>query len=123
MESIERLCKIVERQLDKAVDVLEQDGKIQAQDVDYIDKLTHTLKSIKTTLAMEGYGNSERRGRSPMTGRYVSRDGSYDGGYDGSRRGGRSMDGGEVREKLRHMMEQTDDEHVKSALREAMRGM
>ena len=137
MESLEKLCKIVEKRLDKAVDALEREGgKLSAADADYLDKLTHTMKSIKTTLAMEGYGSSERRGRDSM-GRYTSRDGgSYadgEGGYsnrygwpmyayDGGSyaEGGRSMHGDE-REKLERMMRETSDENVRRALQEAMR--
>ena len=125
-ETLEKLCEIVEKQLDKAVKELEADpGRLPMQDAEYLDKLTHTIKSIKTTLAMEGYGSSERRGRDSM-GRYTSRDGgSYDGSYydGGSYRSyeGRSMHGD--REKLERMMEETDDPSVKRALREAMRNI
>ena len=83
-------------------------------DIDLVDKLTHTLKCIKTSIAMieaeeeeggasrrsyarEGSyrgsaydggsmrsydGYSGMRGRSPRTGRYVSREGGYS-GHDG----------------------------------------
>lgn len=125
-ETMERLCKIMERQLEKAVDTLEREGgKLPADDAEYLDYLTHTIKSIKTTLAMEGYGASERRGRDRM-GRYTSRDGSYEGSYDGSYRsyeGGRSMHGDEVRENLQRMMNETGDERVKRAIREALNNM
>lgn len=142
-ETLEKLCEITERNLEKAVRELDNDpGKMSMQDAEYLDKLTHTLKSIKTTMAMEGYGSSERRGRSPYTGRYVSRDGgSYDGSYDNGRsmyaydggsyddgnsrsyRGsyeGRSMNGNEMKEKLRRMADETYDERVKRALHTAM---
>lgn len=47
------LCEIIHDKLDDAVEKLEQtDGRMSTADVDYIDKLTHALKSIKTTLAM-----------------------------------------------------------------------
>ena len=132
-ESLEKLCEIVDKQIDKAVDALEREGgKLPMEDAKYLDLLTHTQKSIKTTLAMEGYGSSERRGRDSM-GRYTSRaDGDMsEWGYyprryawdDGSYREGRSMHGDEAKEKLRRMMEDTDDERVKSALRTAMREM
>jgi len=125
-EHLERACKIAEKQLGKLVDTAERDGKVSIQDAEFMDYLTHTIKSVKTTLAMEGYGSSERRGRSPYTGRYVSREGSYDGAYDdgsyadGSYRSyeGRSMHGD--REKLERFMNETDDPSVKRALREAM---
>ena len=86
-----------------------------------------------TALAMEGYGSSERRGRDSM-GRYTSRSegemsewGYYPRRYawdDGERGSYRSMDEGRSmhgdKEKLRRMMEETDDERVRNALRTAM---
>lgn len=115
-ESLERLCRIIERQIEKAVDVLDREGgKLPEKDAEYLDYLTHTLKSIKTTLAMEGY--SERRGRDAM-GRYTSR--SYD---DGAYYDGKSMHENDVREHIQRMMDQTEDDRVKRALREAMRNM
>ena len=113
-ESLERLCKIIERQIEKAVDTLDREGgKLPANDAEYLDKLTHTLKSIKTTLAMEGYGSSERR---DSMGRYTSRDGS-------SYYGERPMHGENVRDHLQRMMNETGDERVKRALREAMNNL
>jgi hypothetical protein len=120
MEYLERLCKIIERQLEKAIDVLESEGgkKLPKDDAEYIDYLTHTLKSIKTIMAMEGYGSSERRGRDRM-GRYTSRDGDeYSMGYDD-----RSMHGDDPRETIRRMMEHSGDERVKRALRTAMQSI
>ena len=133
-ESLERLCEIVDKQIEKAVDALDREGgKLPMEDAKYLDLLTHTQKSIKTTLAMEGYGSSERRGRDSM-GRYTSRaDGEMsEWGYyprryawnDGERGSYRSMDEGRSmhgdKEKLRRMMEETDDERVRNALRTAM---
>ena len=135
IETLEKLCEIVEKQIDKAVDALMRDnGKLPAADADYLDKLTHTLKSIKTTMAMEGYGSSERRGRDSM-GRFTSRaDGSYyDGGsYDGYGRSRWSYDvgpysersmHGDAKEELQRMSNETGDERVKRALEDAMRKM
>lgn len=148
METLEKLCEIVDKRIEKAVEELERDsGKLSMDDAKYLDLLTHTQKSIKTTMAMEGYGHSERRGRDSM-GRYTSRDGgSYEGAHSewgyypvrswddgrsyedgGSHRGsyrggsyeGRSMHGDETKEKLRRMADETDDERVKRALHAAM---
>lgn len=129
MENLEKLCEIVERQLEKVVSYLDnRDSKLDTEEAKYIDTLTHTLKSIKTTMAMEGYGASER-GRDSM-GRFTRdggsyRDGSYResyGSYEGSMRGGdsyRSMHGDE-RQQLERMMQGTTDERVRRAIREAM---
>lgn len=139
-EILKRLNAIVERQLEKCVEELEREGgKLPEQDARYLDYLSHTLKSNETTLAMNGEGNSERRGRDSM-GRYTSRadGGSYEGGgsgwgyYPGRAWEGGSYEGGSYRgsyegrsmhgdkEKLRRMMEETDDERVRNALRTAM---
>lgn len=137
-EILEKLNTIVERQLEKCVEQLEREGgKLPEQDARYLDYLSHTLKSNETTLAMNGYGSSERRGRDSM-GRYTSRADGMDGnsgwGYyparawdSGSYRGGsyegRSMHGNEVKEQLRDLMEKADDERVKRALHTAMQQM
>lgn len=138
-EALEKLCEIVEKQIDKAVDALEREGgKLPMEDAKYLDLLTHTQKSIKTTLAMEGYGSSERRGRDSM-GRYTSRADGYEGrseyGYpmmrawdDGRGMGGysergRSMHGDDIKDKLRRMADEADDERVRRALHTAMQQM
>ena len=94
---LEELCEIITQHLRESTDRLKRGGDMSMADIDIIDKLTHSLKCIKTTLAMmesEGGesrrsydgGNSmrrsyadeysNRRGRDSM-GRYVSRDGGY----------------------------------------------
>lgn len=127
-EILEKTCKLAEKQLAKIIESSERDGKLPIQDAEYVDYLTHTIKSVKTTLAMEGYGSSERR---DSMGRYTSRADGYDnsgypmwrgawGDSDGSMR--RSMHGDE-REQIERMIRDTDDERVKRALTEAMRMM
>lgn len=78
---------MLERIKDMLCDELEQFANAEkinsAAELDQIDKLTHSLKSIETIMAMRGgegseaggsYGGSYARGRSMRTGRYVSRD-------------------------------------------------
>lgn len=103
---LEELCEIITQHLRDSTERLKRGGDMSVADIDIIDKLTHSLKCVKTTLAMmeseggesrrsydggesrrsyEG-GNSmrrsyaddysNRRGRDSM-GRYVSRDGGY----------------------------------------------
>lgn len=87
----------LEKAMCKELEILEQKFKngseMSVQDLDKVDKLAHAMKSLATYKAMkeaEDYeheqpeeGFSGRRGRSPMTGRYISRDGgrSYAEGY------------------------------------------
>lgn len=89
----DKMHKILEQKMCHELELLEQkytnnQGELSAADVEKIDKLYHALKSMATYNAMkeaeeyEEGGMSGRRGRSPMTGRYVSRDGgSYADGY------------------------------------------
>lgn len=74
------ICLITEK-MQKAQTMTEQD-------LDRLDKLYHLKKSMLTCKAMDeaseySEGVSSMRGRSPMTGRYVSRDAgnSYADGY------------------------------------------
>lgn len=91
------LCDTVSREIGEANEKIRAaGGKLNAGDVDYLDKLTHMMKSIKTTIAMaeaedEGESNyypwmrsyqnggmSNRRGRSnaqrrDSRGRYSNR--------------------------------------------------
>lgn len=96
IKTLYELCETISRELEDANEKIRNaGGKVSAGDVDYLDKLTHSLKSIKTTIAMmesedEGgysgrympmYGMSYERGgnrgsRSNRSG------GSYEGSYD-----------------------------------------
>ena len=143
MEELYDLCETLEKDLAKTNEKLRMaGGELSGSDLEYIDKLTHSLKSIKTTVAMieaddgfsregggnrggggrsrEGGGMSGRRGRSRTTGRYVSREG---GGYSGrrgySREGGMSYEGArdELMEHVEEMMGMADDEPTKQMIR------
>ena len=124
IEDLHELCETISREIGDANEKIRQaGGKLSAGDVDFVDKLTHTMKSLKTTIAMmeaEGgesgrysygmYGNdsynnggSYRRSRNSM-GRYTSRRGySYDDG---------------MIEELRSLMENAPDERTKSEFRQ-----
>ena len=118
-------------------------GELTAGSLDTIDKLTHSIKSIATIMAMEdsdysyengnmgGNMNSYRggsyRGGSYRGGSYAQRRdsrGRYSrGSYArGGRRGGYSRDDETEKmvEKLEKMMEQTDDMNAKQAIEQAI---
>ena len=126
-DELKHICEILENELANVNKKLDKsDGVLSGDDISYIDKLTHSIKSIKTTIAMMeaedgesgrympnsygmygtngGYnGNSYRRGRDSM-GRYTSRRGySYDDG---------------MIEELRSLMESAPDERTKSEFRQ-----
>lgn len=79
IKTLYELCETISRELEDANEKIRNaGGKVSAGDVDYIDKLTHSLKSIKTTIAMmesedEGYSNRYM----PMYGMSYNRGGSY----------------------------------------------
>lgn len=76
------LCEVISGEIEDSNEKIRMaGGKLTAGDVDYIDKLTHALKSIKTTIAMEE-ADSE----------YSYDDGGMmDGSYARDGRGGRMM--------------------------------
>ena len=91
LNDLHEMCETLSRELGEANEKVRQSGgKLSGSDLDYIDKLSHALKSIKTTIAMveaedgaSGYypqfGNrgSYARRRDSM-GRYSSRGYSHD---------------------------------------------
>jgi len=126
-DELKHICEILENELANVNKKLDKsDGVLSGDDISYIDKLTHSIKSIKTTIAMMeaedgesgrymphsygmygngGYnGNSYRRSRDSM-GRYTSR------------RGGYSYDDGMI-EELRSLMENAPDEATKREFRQ-----
>ena len=65
IETLHELCETVSRELEECnKKIRNAGGKMSAGDADYLDKLTHILKSIKTTIAMmeadEGYSGEYR---------------------------------------------------------------
>ena len=83
INDLHELCETISKEIGDANDKIRNaGGKLTAGDVDYIDKLTHTLKSVKATIAMmedeDGYSNATY----PMNGSYARR-----GGYSGTNRG------------------------------------
>lgn len=96
MQKMEELRDMLCEELDK----ITKKGELSAGSLDIVDKLTHSIKSIDTIMAMEeagysnegGYSNARGRGsnaRRDSMGRYsrnmyTGRGGSYEGGsYDG----------------------------------------
>ena len=80
LETLYDLCEIVSRELEECNEkVRKAGGKLSPGDVEYLDKLTHMLKSLKTTIAMmesEGEdGGYSNRGYMPNWGGYA-----YEGG-------------------------------------------
>lgn len=135
LNTLYEMHEYLSKQLEDAVRKMKGGGdKLSMSDLDYLDKLTHAIKSVKTTIAMceaedngmsfamrsvepgRDYGSyrgsydgySGRRGRSPMTGRFVSRAGGYS-GHDG-----------EYMDLIRDALDKAPDEQTRRQLEQLM---
>lgn len=78
------LCEVISNEIEDANEKIRMaGGKLTAGDVDYIDKLTHALKSIKTTIAMEEANDEYSYDDGGMTGGSYARGGNRGGSYRG----------------------------------------
>lgn len=136
IRTLHELCETITRELDDANEKIRKaGGKLSAGDVDYIDKLTHALKSIKTTVAMMeaeseegggysghymmpryGYAYAEGRGRSDNYGG-MSNAGRMNARRDSmgrySREGGYSYadDMEQTKDEIRELAQKMPEEH------------
>ena len=131
-EDLEEMCEVLADELNKTNEKLEKSGgQMSAGDLEYVNKLTHSIKSIKTTMAMieaedDGYSNnmSYEDGRSYRNS--YNRGGSYRGSSYARGRGsnarrdsrgryssrGYSMDDGMIME-LKELMQEAPDENTR----------
>ena len=128
MTYIEDLKEMLCEELDK----IASKGELTAGSLDTVDKLSHSLKSVLTIMAMEGYGDdwsyedgsyerggnrgggrSNRRGRDSM-GRYTSRS------YARNGRSRRMYSGDDMEQKITELMNEVDDPKVRQALQKAL---
>lgn len=114
MKSMHELRELLCDELDK----IAKDGELTAGSLDTIDKLTHSIKSIDTILAMHGesydYHGYYDRSYAPRR---------IDGGIDRrySRRGySRDMD---IEDRIMDIMDDVKDPKVKQALHKAIEKM
>lgn len=124
INDLHKLCETLANEIGEANEKIEAaGGKLTAGDVDYVDKLTHALKSVKATIAMmddEGYSNDggSYRGYSReggYSGNRSYRRGSYGRGTSYARRdsmGRYSNDNGMI-DELYSLMENAPNESVK----------
>jgi hypothetical protein len=72
------ICEALHREMDQLDEKFAGGAQMSGQELEHIDKMAHALKSLETYKAMKGNseydGGSYARGRSRMTGRYISRD-------------------------------------------------
>ena len=120
LNDLHEMCDILSRELGEATEKIKHGGgKLSGSDLDYVDKLTHALKSIKTTIAMiEAEDNGSYASR-PYYGTYSHPYNSYAGRRNARRDSmGRYSSRGYSRDtemvaELRELMEGAPDESVK----------
>ena len=83
LKDLHETCETLSRELGEANEKIKRaGGKMSSGDLEYLDRLTHAIKSVKTTIAMmeaeEGEGES---GYMPRYGGYYGR--SYADGMNG----------------------------------------
>lgn len=82
MHEMEELKEMLCDELEK----ITRKGELSAGSLDAVDKLTHSIKSIETIMAMNDYSGESGRGRSYEYGRsYARRDGRRSRDYSGRR--------------------------------------
>ena len=118
-ENLADLCEITAREIGEATEKVQKaGGRVSPGDIDYLDKLTHMMKSIKTTMAMldaeDEYGVSyddgmTMRGRSYARGRGRNAKRDSMGRY-ASR--GRAYDSG-IMSELRELMDEAPDDRTR----------
>lgn len=148
MKDLHEMCETISKAIAKANEKIRTaGGTVSSADMEYIDRLTHSLKSLKTTIAMieaeEDDGEySERYYRDGSYRRGYSRDGgSYRGSYnDGSYARGRGMyakrdsmgrysnmgysrDGGSMVDELRELMQDAPDEQTRQEMQRLIQKM
>ena len=132
LDDLYDLCETVSREIgDTNEKIRAAGGKLSGSDLSYLDQLTHTLKSVKTVIAME---ESEHDGESSgyqyyMDTRYPSYGDGMRGGRSNARRrdamgrysrenrrGGYSRDAAraDMVDDLRDLMRNAPDEHTRA---------
>lgn len=99
MKTLHELCEVISRELeDVSQKIRSAGGSMSAGDLELVDKLTHALKSIKTTMAMmdsedeggySGHYMMPRYGYAYNDGRSYADGMSRSDGYGGMSRAGR----------------------------------
>lgn len=139
-EDLEEMCETLSGKISEANDKIRQtSGDLTGGDLEYIDRLTHALKSIKTIMAMEdggnsygsygnSYGNGSYSGNGGYSSRYYPGNSSRGRRRDSmgrySRRGySRGDDNGEVIEQLQEAMEMAPDEKTRQDIQKIITKM
>lgn len=115
---------MMEKLRDMLCDELEKitkKGELSTGSLDVIDKLTHSIKSIDTIMAMEGSSYENRRDRGGSYNYGYERGGSYARRRDSMGRYSRDDAKMELAEELRSLESEMQDEESKRMIRNWIR--
>ena len=85
VKDLHEICETLSRALNQSNEKIRNaGGKLSSGDLDFVDKLTHALKSVKTTIAMVEAEDMDDGEYSERYMRGYSRGSYRDGGYRGS---------------------------------------
>lgn len=136
MKELKYICEVLNNSLKEANDKLyKAGGKMSAGDLDYIDKLTHAIKSVESTIAMKkasedsysyndmsrgmsrnSYGENDGSYKRDSMGRY-SREYSRDYSRDYSREYSNDGQNEDMFTELRRIMNMTPDEKTRQEIK------
>ena len=109
LDTLYDLCDTVSKELETANEKINSaGGELSAGDLEYLDKLTHTMKSLKTTIAMIEAEEGHSGGRYYMDGRSersYARRSSYGRGRGYSR--------DSFVDEIEELIEKAPDEHTR----------
>lgn len=132
IEILHKLCEALMAELEDYSKKIEKSDGMSAGDLEAVDKLSHALKSVKTTIAMmesgEERGNSNRympwyggsSNRGGMSSARRGRSSNASGRNQYSRDGGYSYAEEEFEMALQEAMDAAPDEHVREKLQRIM---
>lgn len=133
IKELKEMCDVVSRAIAQANEKIRgAGGKLSAGDADYVDKLLHSLKSIKGVIKMEEEAEMDDGYSERMYSRGYDR-GSYRGSYDGGSYGRGRMNarrdsmgryssndgysrGGNMVDELRELMMDAPDEQTRQEM-------
>ena len=122
IKELHELCETLTESIAEANErIRAAGGKLTAGDVDYVDKLTHALKSVKASVAMMEDEDEGYSGHYPYMGSY--RDGSYARGRRNAPRDSMGRYSGErgysragLADELRGLMHDAPDERTRQEI-------
>lgn len=122
---MEPYYKDIKQMLCKELKNIAEEGKLTAGNLDAIDKITHSIKSLVTIMAMEegGYSQEGNSNRRDSMGRYADNGNSYrsydDGGYSG-RRYSRDEGKSQMMSQLEELMGQAQSQQEREVMQQAL---